>query len=114
MNYSTVKVAGREHVVCDSQLRYGQYPEPNYRRTQKALCGVLDKGQSLQDWMLERNLKTKGMKIDRSKRFVTTELIRVDFFECPECKQMWVIEEDKYCSNCGTIIEWEGVINLKG
>ena len=53
MNYSTVKVAGREHVVCDAD-RGNLWPQPNYRRTGKALCGVLDKGQSLSNWISER------------------------------------------------------------
>ena len=49
------------------------------------------------------------MKIDRSKRFVVTETPTLDFYDCPNCNYMWVVDEDKFCSNCGAEIEWTGI-----
>lgn len=55
-NYSSIQVCGRTHVVCNVASRNG-YPEPNYMNTGKALCGVVDKGSSLDDWKKKHNKK---------------------------------------------------------
>lgn len=55
-NYQTIKVNGRTHVVCDIDGRGGSgYPYPNYMGTGKALCGVVDKGDTFDDWKRKRN-----------------------------------------------------------
>lgn len=48
-NYTTIQVNGRLHVLCFVEDRRG-YPNPNYRGTGKALCGVIEKGDTLEDW----------------------------------------------------------------
>ena len=52
--YSVINVAGRNHVVCEARFR-GDHPEPNYQGTFKALCGVIDKGHTLEDWKKKHN-----------------------------------------------------------
>ena len=54
----TIKLNGREHILKDV-VRYGVHPDPNFAGTGKALCGVLKKGQSLEDWEKQ---KAKRMK----------------------------------------------------
>ena len=58
--FNTVEVLGRTHVVKPIDrpkqiIRDGiikiEIPEPNYRRTGMALCGVTRPGESLQDWI---------------------------------------------------------------
>lgn len=49
--YSTVVVAGRLHVLCEAKERKGPYRDPNYMGTGRALCGVLRRGQTLEEWM---------------------------------------------------------------
>ena len=63
--YSTINVNGRVHVLCESTIRpnynttneftgkkiEGKIPEANYLNTGMALCGVIDKGDTLQDWI---------------------------------------------------------------
>lgn len=49
--YETIKVNGRDHVVDDATHRYGVYRNANYKKTNKALCGVLKPGQTLSDWI---------------------------------------------------------------
>ena len=56
-NYTTIQVNGRTHVLCDVDGRghgANDYPYPNYRETGKALCGVIDKGETLEDWKRKR------------------------------------------------------------
>jgi hypothetical protein len=61
--YKIINVVGREHVVVNSKHRGGytgidgeiSMPDANYRGTCKALCGILKKGQSLDDWKKKNN-----------------------------------------------------------
>jgi hypothetical protein len=65
-HYELIKVHGREHVITE-QLAIrrtvrsfnGKYieithPDANYMGTGKCLCGVLNKGESLEEWMLRK------------------------------------------------------------
>lgn len=50
-NYSTINVQGRVHVLCDAKSRSNtHFPDANYLGTGKALCGVLERGESLEEW----------------------------------------------------------------
>lgn len=49
--YDTVEVYGRTHVVCSIYTYRPSYPDPNYRNTGMALCGVLKKGETLDGWI---------------------------------------------------------------
>jgi len=54
--YSTVVVAGRLHVICEAKDRRGGiHRDPNYMGTGRALCGVLKKGQTLEEWMKNKS-----------------------------------------------------------
>lgn len=49
--YQTIKVHGRVHVVCPSGSRHTfMHENANYLNTGKALCGVLKKGETLDNW----------------------------------------------------------------
>ena len=49
-NYTTLESGRHTHVLCDNQERQN-YPLANYRGTDKALCGILRKGQTLEQWV---------------------------------------------------------------
>ena len=57
--YSIITVRGYEHVVCDTFHKRTNWPEANYLGTGKALCGVIKKGQSFENWLKKRNHKKK-------------------------------------------------------
>lgn len=50
--YSTIKVVNRLHVLKEVFRSDDgrQYPNPNYLKTGKALCGILEKNQTLEEW----------------------------------------------------------------
>jgi hypothetical protein len=58
-DYTTIKVCGKLHVIRDIQRPTVTYrngvriitPEPDYMNTGKALCGILKKGQTLDEWI---------------------------------------------------------------
>ena len=54
--YSVIIVEGRQHVLCEAQEREVtvdgvKIPNANYMGTGKALCGVVDKNDTLLNWM---------------------------------------------------------------
>ena len=49
--YTTILVCGRLHVLREVSPRNTGIPEANYMGTGKALCGVVDKGDTLEDWI---------------------------------------------------------------
>ena len=51
-------------------------------------------------------VRRSAFTIDRDKSFVVNETMTVDCHCCPNCKQLHVIHEDKYCSNCGIKLKW--------
>lgn len=54
--YSTIVVWSRLHVICESKERKGNlHRDANYMGTGKALCGVLKKGQTLEEWMKNKS-----------------------------------------------------------
>lgn len=67
-NYEVIRVCGRQHIVCAVNNRTRPQdkeplPDPNYQNTGKALCGVLAKGESLNEWK-----DRKTMRIKRSSK----------------------------------------------
>jgi hypothetical protein len=65
MNEQILQVNGREHVVkrvtrSGTDSEGVPYPEPNYRGPGMALCGILRKGQTLQEWKNERAKREGG------------------------------------------------------
>lgn len=48
--YSTVSVWGRTHVIRMVSDRIGENL-PNYMNTRQALCGVIEVGDTLEDWL---------------------------------------------------------------
>lgn len=57
-------VSGREHILCDSPDRGDNklYPNANFRNTGKALCGILKKGETFNEW------KTRLVMRDKRKQ----------------------------------------------
>jgi hypothetical protein len=52
MILETIEIAGRLHVVTPVDGRENSaYPMPNYMGTGKALCGILEPGESLNDFI---------------------------------------------------------------
>ena len=49
-NYSILKIHGRLYVLCTPQSRSGMHPDANFLNTKKALCGVVEKDKTLEDW----------------------------------------------------------------
>lgn len=60
-DFETIQVLGRTHVVRHVERPSKHYPEPNYRGTGKALCGVTREGESLEAWIR----RTKIAKLKR-------------------------------------------------
>lgn len=54
-NYELIKVHGREHVITEQSYNRTGYPDANYMGTGKCLCGVLEKGQTIEAWKLTNN-----------------------------------------------------------
>ena len=55
-HYLTIEVNKRTHVICISKRDVSpEIPEPNYMDTGMALCGVVDKGDTLDDWIRKHN-----------------------------------------------------------
>ena len=51
-NYSTISVNGHNHVLIISDTRdNSNMPAANYRNTGKALCGVMRKGETLEQFL---------------------------------------------------------------
>ena len=48
--YNIVTVGTRKHVVCTVTSRSGGVDNPNYMGTGMALCGVMKKGETLEQW----------------------------------------------------------------
>lgn len=54
--YKTLKVGKFDYVVCDKDSRYGTiFPESDFAGSGMALCGALQNGETLQDWILRKN-----------------------------------------------------------
>lgn len=49
VNFKIINVGKRQHVVCDARSR-GAMPDPNYQGSKMALCGVIEKGKTLEEW----------------------------------------------------------------
>ena len=55
-HYSTVNVGRRLHVVHEVKRdTEANIPDPNYKNTGMALCGVVDKGEDLDHWRKKHN-----------------------------------------------------------
>jgi len=52
---SILKVGNFEHVITPAFGR-GNYPNPNYRGTGQALCGVLNKGENLHEFLNRKTI----------------------------------------------------------
>lgn len=59
-NYTTITVLGHQHVLCEASDR-GRlgHPNANYMGTKMALCGVIEKGKTLEEWILRRDVISK-------------------------------------------------------
>jgi len=54
--YQTIKIRGRLHVLKEMKRSYeANLPDPNYRNTGMALCGVVEKGKDLDHWIKKYN-----------------------------------------------------------
>lgn len=72
--YDTVISHGRKHVICEAKDRSG-YLAPNYLGTKRALCGVLLRGQTLENWLEQRRSRRVRKPAQRGRRPLTTETI---------------------------------------
>ena len=52
------------------------------------------------------------VKIDKKQDFYYQAECNLNFYICQYCEYDHVIEDDKYCSNCGNEIEWVEDTNL--
>lgn len=51
-NYSTIEVQGHTHVLIIADNRFSNnFADANYRMTGKALCGVMRKGETLEQFL---------------------------------------------------------------
>ena len=48
--YTVVKTGKRGYVLCGGENRKSVYSEANFMGTGKALCGVLEKGETIEDF----------------------------------------------------------------
>lgn len=59
-NYSVILFAGRKCVICEVQNRgnyvngLGKIADADFQNTGKALCGILQPGQTLENWLKRR------------------------------------------------------------
>jgi transcription initiation factor IIE alpha subunit len=30
-----------------------------------------------------------------------------EFYQCPNCKEIWVVSRNKFCGDCGSLINWK-------
>ena len=62
--YQLIKVHGRDHVVKDQEherrsmtiIGEFRHPDANYLNTGRCLCGVLNKGETLDEWIIRREI----------------------------------------------------------
>ena len=67
-----------------------------------------DNEQSLENTLIaidEYKNNVELISIDKTN-FVVKETMKVDLYCCPKCEQLNVIDDDKYCSNCGIKLQW--------
>lgn len=31
----------------------------------------------------------------------------LECYECPNCKEVWIMRRNKFCSDCGSLINWK-------
>ena len=48
--FKVISVSGRQHVVTNTESRGKGFDNPNYMGTGMALCGILNEGETLDDW----------------------------------------------------------------
>lgn len=53
-NFKTLVVAGKTHVVIDLNRNDDYYPNPNYMGTGMALCGILNDGETLEEFKIRK------------------------------------------------------------
>ncbi len=54
--YSTIEVHGHHHIISDIDMDERMpLPLPDYLHTGKALCGILQPGETLGSWMADRS-----------------------------------------------------------
>jgi hypothetical protein len=53
MIYKTIEVGGRTHVIKSVPSRGGAMKDANYLDTEMALCGVLEPGKTLADFLTD-------------------------------------------------------------
>ena len=54
--YSTIDVYGHHHIISDISVDERlPFPLPNYLHTGKALCGILQPGETLESWAANRS-----------------------------------------------------------
>jgi len=65
----TIKVNGREHIVkhvdrpnyYDPKIGIVKMPQPNYMGTGMALCGILQPGQNLKQWLDDKRKRREAL-----------------------------------------------------
>ena len=69
-NYDLIELHGHKYVVCENKR-----PDANFMKTEKALCGVLKKRQSLNGFIMARkeriamlDAENENIKLPRNKQ----------------------------------------------
>ena len=56
-HFSTIEVNGRSHVICPKSDRGAGIKKADYQETGMALCGVIQRGQTLKQWVKKHGHK---------------------------------------------------------
>lgn len=83
------KIVDLTHKIKREFMFLGLYPNK-----QKALNIFPDRLSVVMD---ERNLHEQGSVL----------LSTCDFYQCPNCKETWIMRRNKFCGDCGILINWK-------
>lgn len=72
-NYTTITVNKRIHVLCDYEPAPGY--SASYQKTGLALCGILQPGESIPQWIQRNNIYRNADQ--RRRREIENEMIEI-------------------------------------
>ena len=75
MKYEILKVNGCCYILSRYKRASGEFPQPNFMGTEKALAGVLQKNQSLGDWFLDRSARRQRAEEIANQEYSAYEII---------------------------------------
>ena len=48
----------------------------------------------------------KTVIIDKEKNCMGKDELYADWYECPNCSDIYITRRNKYCGNCGVQFQW--------